>query len=171
MKEFWDRVDRSGGPESCWPWTGPQRRGYGRFFGRKRDERAHRVAYELTFCKTDCEALRHDCDNSICCNPYHLILGTHIENRADCVRKGRHARGNSHGFRKNPTASGIGRYVSAHLELFRGVRNGRSKLSDDDVREIRRRSDIKSRSELAMEFGVSNQMICRIVLRQSWTHL
>ena len=33
----------------------------------------------------------HDCDNPVCCNPFHLFLGTRGNNIADAIQKGRHA--------------------------------------------------------------------------------
>ena len=41
--QFWAKVDRSGGPDACWPWLGRLYGGYGSFGG----VGAHRVAYEL----------------------------------------------------------------------------------------------------------------------------
>jgi hypothetical protein len=170
LMRFWENVDRSGGSDGCWPWTGLRtKRGYGRFF-RRREERAHRVAYELTFGATDCEALRHICDNPTCCNPRHLLPGTHAENRMDCVEKGRQARGDSHGFRLHPEAvpRGDRSYFGRHPEISHGESNGRSKLTLKKVAEIRRRAIVESRSALAREFGVSNQLVCQIVLCRVW---
>lgn len=40
--------------------------------------------------KVDCDELtRHTCDNPQCCNPDHLIIGTHQENYDDMVARGR----------------------------------------------------------------------------------
>jgi hypothetical protein len=33
--------------------------------------------------------IRHKCDNPPCCNPKHLIIGTHSDNAKDRVRRGR----------------------------------------------------------------------------------
>lgn len=47
---LWRRVDKSGGPEACWPWTGGTVGGMGH--GRLRVENkailAHRLAWQLT---------------------------------------------------------------------------------------------------------------------------
>src|SRR5690349_4872692 len=87
---FWNRVDRSGGPAACWPWTGgrkadPKRR-YGIFAttrnGRRVQLYAHRHALELTLGRP----LRpgfiamHSCDNPPCCNPSHLTEATQADN-------------------------------------------------------------------------------------------
>jgi hypothetical protein len=51
-ERFWSKVDKSGGPAACWPWTAARSRGnygdYGAFAVDRRTRRAHRVAYELT---------------------------------------------------------------------------------------------------------------------------
>lgn len=90
---FWRRVDRSGGPDACWPWMRvPSTGGYGlaKYKGRRRI--ASRVAWELTNgpIPGGMQVLHH-CDNPPCCNPAHLFLGTVADNVADMIAKGRAA--------------------------------------------------------------------------------
>lgn len=82
------------GPEECWPWTGATTpKGYGhmgwREDGRRVDEYAHRVAYQLERGAIP-EGLEidHKCGVRSCCNPAHLEAVTHAEN----VRRGSKAR-------------------------------------------------------------------------------
>src|SRR3990167_2460661 len=50
VARFWAKVDRSGGQDACWPWTGGKlRRGYGEVRIAKTTLSAHRVAYELVY--------------------------------------------------------------------------------------------------------------------------
>lgn len=94
--EFWGRVDRSGGPEACWPWLGyTDANGYGclRRDGRGH-ERAHRVALELDGRPVGRGLVgMHLCNFKRCCNPGHLVVGTHGENArmrsADGLSRGR----------------------------------------------------------------------------------
>ena len=84
---FWRRVDKSGGPDACWPWTGALNdHGYGvlRVVGGA-FVRAHRHAYALTghelpdelrldhTCHNDsgCTGYRKGCPHRRCCNPRH----------------------------------------------------------------------------------------------------
>lgn len=91
---FHKRVDRSGGPDACWPliqnvkykWDK-----YGRVrLAKGRRTRAHRMAYLLAFGKIG-QGLYvcHRCDNPACMNPSHLFLGTHKDNVIDRVKKQR----------------------------------------------------------------------------------
>lgn len=49
VARFWSKVDRSGGPDACWPWTaGLFDKGYGAFAVDRMNRSAHRVAYILT---------------------------------------------------------------------------------------------------------------------------
>lgn len=83
---FWARVDRSGGPHACWPWTGAlHSSGYGVLWGGRDDARrwlrAHRVAYELLVGPIpDGMQLDHLCRNRRCVNPAHLEPVTLVEN-------------------------------------------------------------------------------------------
>lgn len=93
---FWFYVRKTSG---CWLWTGatyPD--GYGKLrrpgkYGR--EVRAHRLAYELQVGSIPPGlCVCHRCDNPLCVRPGHLWLGTHGDNTADKMQKGRW-RGNS----------------------------------------------------------------------------
>ena len=87
---------RVGLPDACWPWEmsrNPQ--GYGKVKAGQRDIRAHRLSYELHHGPVPAGmVVRHTCDNPPCCNPKHLLLGTHKDNTQDMIRRGRHLEGN-----------------------------------------------------------------------------
>lgn len=91
---FWEFVDSSSGPGSCWPWKKARdEQGYGRFYDRADEHRAHRVALELHLGRpVTSEAVLHACDNPPCCNPAHLSEGSRGDNNADKIAKGRDAR-------------------------------------------------------------------------------
>lgn len=89
---FWRRVDRSGGPDACWPFDHPDADGYGRIrFVRVKPKgkiKAHRLAWILTHGATDAQVL-HTCDNPPCCNPAHLYEGNPQRNAQDRENRGR----------------------------------------------------------------------------------
>ncbi len=93
-ERFWAKVDRSGGPEACWPWTGALNPdGYGNVGSVSRYWKAHRRAWTLANGPIPAgKHVLHSCDNPPCCNPDHLWLGTHADNMADMVAKGRDGR-------------------------------------------------------------------------------
>ena len=90
---FWSRVDRSGGPDACWPVLNAGD-DYGRVLVGSRRVGAHRVAWEMAHGPIpDGMVVMHGCDNPPCVNVAHLSLGMQLDNIADRVRKGRSARG------------------------------------------------------------------------------
>lgn len=83
---FWAFVDRSG---DCWIWTGSlTHNGYGRFWYRGKQRRAHRVIYELEVGPIpDGHQVDHLCGNPRCVRPTHLEAVTPRENvlRGDTI--------------------------------------------------------------------------------------
>lgn len=90
LKEIGWTVTESG----CWEWNGKRNdQGYGLFSARRlgfEGARAHRVMYEhLVEQIPDGLEMRHSCDNPPCVNPEHLSPGTHAQNMADIIERGR----------------------------------------------------------------------------------
>jgi hypothetical protein len=87
IDRFWRRVDRSGGPDACWPWTAAiNGGGYGSVGWEGKTLAAHRIAYRLVMGTVpdgmDLDHLCHTRDTSCaggktcphrrCANPAHL---------------------------------------------------------------------------------------------------
>ena len=150
---FWSKVAKAGENE-CWSWLGCRSgSGYGSFRvicdGKEKMRGAHRVSYELEHKMklTKDQHILHSCDNPICVNPVHLSVGTHAENMADRNEKGRQSRGTNH---------------------------GAAKLTDDQVREIRKTyAEIadSTQQKLAKKYGVSGKTISNIVNNKKWKHI
>ena len=147
---FWNYVDKSAGPDACWPWTRAcTPSGYGHYEMLGRQDACHRFAYELTHGALPKGAyILHSCDNPPCCNPAHLSLGTALDNMRDAL---------SRGHRNN---------------LPKGEHHCHHKLTANQVKEIRslRASGIAG-SDLAAQYGVSQSTICDIIMRRTWDHL
>ena len=86
----------------------------------------------------------HSCGNNVCINPAHIRWATPKENASDKIIHGTSAR---------------------------GERQGSSKLTEDDVREIRYLEGIISVAKLAKRFDVGAVQIRRIQKRERWAWL
>lgn len=75
----------------CWNFTGGKNNiGYGMIRDGKKMRTAHRVSYEEHIGKIPARmCVCHTCDNTLCCNPNHLWIGTLKDNSQDMMRKGR----------------------------------------------------------------------------------
>lgn len=93
-ERFWSHVDRSAGPESCWPWTAATSAGRGRVYVNGRTVYAYRHAWFLTHGEQipRHRSACHKCDNPTCVNPAHSFIGTQRDNIRDAATKGRTAR-------------------------------------------------------------------------------
>ena len=93
---FWTvKVEKRQGGFVCWPCRTSLFKGYGRLGitvdGKVIYLRAHRAAWMLA---NDSEVplgviVMHTCDYRACCNPYHLKLGSTLDNNEDARVKGR----------------------------------------------------------------------------------
>lgn len=86
-------IDMKGGDKTlCWPFLGglnSEGRPYIQIDGKK--HLAYRVTYELTFgVKLGDQMLLHQCDNEICCNPWHGKPGEHQQNMNEMKERERH---------------------------------------------------------------------------------
>src|SRR4051812_19427853 len=84
-ERFWAKVDRTAGPDACWPWMGARFWfGHGAVKVGGRPWGTHRVAWELTNGAIPAgQQVNHRCDHPPCCNPTHLWLGTQLDNVRD----------------------------------------------------------------------------------------
>ena len=92
---------------------------------------------------SDAELMCHTCDTPRCVNPWHLYVGDDTTNTADKIERGREAR---------------------------GERNGRSKLTAEDVDHIRATFTGRHGEAigLARHFGVNVTTITDVLRGRSW---
>ena len=83
-KRFWEKVDKSGGEDACWPWQGVVHptTGYGHFsVSHSHLMPAHRMSYKLAIGEiTHGMTIDHLCRIRRCVNPAHLEMVTHRVN-------------------------------------------------------------------------------------------
>lgn len=197
---FWAMVDRSGGPDACWPWTGSTfHSGYGQSH-RLGEVLAHRVAWTATngsIPKEGKNCVCHHCDNKVCCNPAHLFLGSHKDNVADRDAKGRHyapgptnpARGDANGSRLHPESRPRGDShpakrdprFAARLKAWHATNPDKSYIARGEAKKLSAKLKeedvrfIRASSlrivQLAAMFGVSRSNISMVLRRKTWAHV
>lgn len=119
--------------------------GYPRVRFSGRIKRLNRVSYTVFKGEIpDGLIVRHTCDNPNCVDPDHLELGTHGDNKADAILRGR-------------------------CRDFRGVTNVKARLTEADVLSIYTSS--LSVKELMKMFNVSQSAIYKIKGGLSWRHI
>jgi hypothetical protein len=93
LDRFMGKVNKT---DTCWLWTAGVKGRYGSFSYNGKDVAAHRWIYEHHNGEIPKGlVVMHTCDNTLCVNPSHLVLGTQRDNMMDMVIKGRHGRYNA----------------------------------------------------------------------------
>ena len=184
-RRLWSQVNKNGPVVSyvgtpCWLWVGTKNtHGYGQMGLNGKIIGAHRAAVLLSGTEIPKGLwVLHRCDTPACVRPSHLFLGTRQDNTDDKVSKGRQAAGQAHGARvkasRQVSASGDANGSRLHPErLVRGETHHKAKLTENDVREIRR---LRSTGEwtldrLSKRFGVSIHNVYAIAKRKIWAHV
>lgn len=133
---------------ACIEWTGCRtRQGYGR-----KNVGNHQIMLAHRWIWTKANGpipkgmvICHRCDNPPCVNLDHLFIGTQSDNMLDAFAKNR-------------------------KERMKGSRNGRSKLTFDQVQEIRSLSSVGEKQTLLAErFGVSQSLVTKIINYEVWS--
>jgi nitrite reductase/ring-hydroxylating ferredoxin subunit len=137
------------GVDGCWHWTAAwtQRTGYGKFtLSDGSDCDAHRASFKIYKGEIpDGLCVRHTCDNKLCVNPDHLLLGTQAENIKDSVNRGRNPKGES---------------------------SGQSKVTEFQVKIMREAYDAGHKvKHIAKYFGLKDAQTYCIVTRKAWAHV
>lgn len=131
----------------CWNWNKSLISGYARISGLRGKESPIASRYVYKYIKgvdPEDKQVCHTCDNPKCVNPDHLFLGTIIDNFQDMKNKGRSAR---------------------------GERNNKAKLTEHEVKKIKKLKGKLKRKEIADLFDVSTSTINRVLRGDSWKHI
>lgn len=143
----------------CTLWLGTViKSGYGHIAWQGKAQRAHRVSWELKNGPIPNGLMvLHKCDVPTCINPDHLFLGTAGDNSRDMIRKRRSPTGARHGSRTHPESR------------RRGEAHRSSRLTEDDVRAIRRSTEPSA--ALARKYNFDLSQICKIRKGKVWAHV
>jgi hypothetical protein len=137
-------------PGGCWLWFGRvSPKGYGRLSwrrpGMQKLSLAHRVVYAIFKEEPGSLCVCHKCDNRACVNPDHLFLGTHEDNMADMVKKGRQSK---------------------------GIQRPSAVLTEEQVQDVRRLvAGGMMQKDVASHYGVTRQLVNYIINGKLWTHI
>lgn len=146
--------------EDCWLWQGAvhYRTGYGSIKVHGHPMNTHRAMWIAMYGPLDDGMMvGQHCDVHRCVRPSHLFAGT----RADAMRNAR-----LKGRLNWPMQD-------RRRGQFVGSVNGQSKLTEDNVREIRAKYETGgwTMDELAKRFGVTRSNVYQVVHRKTWKHV
>jgi hypothetical protein len=120
--------------------------GYGFFWFDGRNEYAHRIAWRLENGEIlDGKCILHKCDNRKCVNTAHLFFGSHKQNTADMIAKGRQV-------------------------IVRG--EDRSAYRESTIRALKQDlQDGLSRKEVSVKYNMNVDNVKAIARGISWRHV
>lgn len=150
LSDFWSRIQVRG-ENDCWEWTGSRVAGG---YGRYKKFYTHRLMASNVIGRDVGDfQVCHSCDNPPCCNPHHLFIGTSRDNTRDALTKGRLV-------------------LKPAWDAVRGENNRLTKLTADDVREIKRRyRNGEEQLKIARDYPCGNTAINNIVKGRNWAHI
>lgn len=140
-----DHAADTGSDCLLWPFKSRYTNGYGAVFFNGSLTGAHRAMCRIAHGEpqpgTECA---HSCGSRLCVNPRHLRWATPAQNAMD---------------------------KRAHGTSSAGAANPQAKLTENDVRTIRRLARSCTREALAREYGVSRRAVGMIIRRDTWGHV
>lgn len=143
QKRFYSKVEQTSG---CHNWmAGLDTYGYGQFWLAGRNRVAPHVAWEIAErSRTPATMLLHTCDNRRCVRLDHLYEGDAQQNAMDCNQRNRRPRGDH---------------------------SPRSKLTSEQVIEIKALLGRVSQENLGRRFSISQTAISSIRTGRTWAHV
>lgn len=149
--QYYEKDEETG----CWFWQNePDEWGYGTIGIGGEKRKAHRVSFDLLRDEPlpdfDPEhQVNHTCHNPSCVNPDHLYIGSAKENMDDALE------------------------VDAWGEnRARGSKVGTSKITEDEVAEIKRRCNSgETQKAVSEDYDVSHSMVNKIMVGEFWSHV
>lgn len=142
-QRFWKYVNKKSN-NKCWNWIGTCiKNGYGQIGIKDKMIKAHRFSWILHFGGIPEDlCVLHKCNNPRCTNPNHLELGDQKKNmqyKTECNRQAR------------------------------GEKNGKSKLTGEEVKEIKESGLTKK--ELSKRYNIHRTTIGDILNNKTWRHI
>lgn len=155
---FWSKVDIRN-PDDCWNWTAAiNSKCYDTFIYNGKTIYSHRMAYMMTKGSIDDGLqVQHLCNNPICCNPNHLVLGDDSNNMQYM-------------------------YECSRGPDNRGEKSGMAILTDSQVRQIHKLYKEQKTchpgfkqwqivNPIAKAFNVSERHTKNIIAGERWSHI